>query len=77
MSLKNIPSRVKNVETYWTEPPPEQSARCTFWINCINNNGWRPNRRVSTMGYSERTRFFGVYIWEYLNVLSPLLQSLR
>jgi hypothetical protein len=65
------PKRVDNVETYWTAPPPAPSARCAYWVAAING-GWTPNRRVSAMGYHEKADFFGVYIWEYINVLSPL-----
>ncbi len=25
------------------------------------------------MGYDQAAEFFGVYIWEYVNVISPLL----
>lgn len=41
------------------------------------NAGWRPNRRLRSMGYHESAEYFGVYIWEYLNVLYPLLVELE
>ena len=36
--------------------------------------GWKPNRRISGMGYDDSAHFFGVYVWEYINVLSSLIQ---
>jgi hypothetical protein len=37
--------------------------------------GWRPNQRISTLGYYESAAYYGVYIWEYLHVISPLLRQ--
>lgn len=65
------PPRVDDVQRYWTRPPPERSARCAWWAAKIQA-GWRRNRRLGGMGYHEAARFFGVYIWEYINVISPL-----
>jgi hypothetical protein len=63
---------VDDMEAYWTEPPPAPSARLRYWLARIAG-GWRPNRRIRTAGYGGATHFFGVYLWEYLQVLSPLL----
>jgi hypothetical protein len=57
---------------YWLEPPPEPSPKLAEWVSKIDR-GWRPNRRIRTMGYDESAEFYGVYIWEYLNVISPLI----
>lgn len=70
--IAKVPSRVDSVTAYWTEPPPETSQRCLLWQKRIRA-GWRPNRRIRGLGYHEKAEFFGVYIWEYLNVLSPML----
>lgn len=68
------PSRVQNQEMYWSFPPPEESERCAWWKARIRA-GWRPNRRIATMGYDGASYFYGVYIWEYLNVIEPLLRE--
>lgn len=63
-----------DVTAYWNEPPPAPSAGLVKWLARIEA-GWRPNRRIRAMGYHERAEFFGVYIWEYLNVLYPMLKN--
>lgn len=64
------------IEDYWTDPPPEPSAGLKKWTAKIAN-GWTPNQRIRSMGYYTAAEFFGVYIWEYFNILSPLLQEKR
>lgn len=64
--------RVPNIEAYWIAPPPERSPRCAEWLDRIAQ-GWRPNRRIRSFGYYDAALFFGVYIWEYLHVLSPVV----
>ena len=66
--------RYPEFEQYWVDPPPEPSARCLWWVDRING-GWRRNRRIGGLGYSMSAEYFGVYIWEWLHVLSPLLRS--
>ena len=69
------PPRVNRYD-YWTDPPPGPSPRLAYWVEKIEA-GWRPNRRISGMGYDCRAEFFGVYLWEYINVLYPLLVRKR
>ena len=57
-------------------PPPAPSEACNIWLAKIAN-GWRPNKRIRQMGYELASEFFGVYIWEYCNVISPALQKAR
>lgn len=59
---------------YWTDPPPQPSEALKKWLTKINN-GWHPNSRISGMGYDESADFYGVYIWEYLHVIAPLLRG--
>ena len=59
---------------YWTERPPEPSPRLASWIDKINA-GWRPNRRINSLGYDSSAEFYGVYLWEYLNVIYPMLSG--
>lgn len=70
------PPRVEDVELYWTEQPPAMSPRCTWWVSRIKG-GWIGNKRTRVMGYYESAAYFGVYIWEWANVLSPLLNERR
>jgi hypothetical protein len=73
-NVTNAPGRVEDVERYWTSGPDEHSARCQWWMKRIED-GWRPNRRINTLGYHEMAEYFGVYIWEYLNVIYPVLEA--
>lgn len=61
-----------DVERYWLEAPPEPSPGLKKWLGKIEN-GWRPNSRISAMGYYEAAEFYQVYIWEFNRVLRPLL----
>lgn len=70
--MKHAPPRVDSIESYWTQEPPERSARCAYWVERIRT-GWRRNRRIRSLGYHERAEHFGVYIWEQINVLDPML----
>lgn len=68
------PPRVTDGERYWTTPPPEPSARCTWWVERIRS-GWKGNKRTRTLGYYARADYFGVYIWEQLNVLDKEIRD--
>ena len=63
-------------ETYWSSPPPARSARCQWWVDRIQA-GWRPNMRMASCGYYEGAELYGVWIWEMLNVLMPLLRAVE
>lgn len=69
------PPRVDHY-AFWGEPPAELSPRCRYWLAQIER-GWRPNRFVRRMGYDEAAEWYGVYLWEYLNVIAPRLDRLR
>lgn len=62
----------KEIERYWMEPPPEPSPQLAKWMAKIKA-GWTPNRRIGSLDYYSSAEFFGVYIWEYLNVIRPAL----
>ena len=66
------PPPVADHYAYWSEAPPEQSARCTWWLRQIDL-GWRPNRRIRAENYDSSAAWYGVYIWEYLRVIAPAL----
>jgi hypothetical protein len=67
------PPRVTDRYQYWGGPPPEISPRCQWWVHRIEKEGWRPNKRVRAHGYDSSAQFYGIYIWEYLHVIDPLL----
>lgn len=68
------PSPVREVEDYWMEAPPSLSDRCRYWVRQIER-GWLPNRRISGEGYYSSAIWYGVWIWEYLNVIYPLVAT--
>lgn len=70
MSAPPAPPRVANFEEYWAKPPPLPSPRLTYWLARFNA-GWRPNRRISQMGYYEAAEWYGVWIWEYVKIIRP------
>lgn len=70
-----MPPKVSDRYQFWNDPPPDQSPRCRAWVEKIRS-GWRPNKRISGMGYDPSAEWYGVYIWEYLNVIVPLLREL-
>lgn len=45
-----------------------------MWVERIRN-GWRGNKRIRIKGYYEASEYFGVYIWEYLEIIYPLLSG--
>lgn len=70
------PPRVADRYLYWLDPPPVLSPRCLYWSRQIER-GWLPNRRIGSYGYDVSAGWFGVYIWEYLNILYPLIEAKR
>lgn len=70
------PPGVSDIEEHWTSAPPTPSTRCLWWQAKLAN-GWRPNRRIRALAYHAAARWFGVWIWEYNNVLRPILEKAR
>lgn len=68
------PPRVDRYE-YWGEPPPEPSPRLAYWLDRILDEGWKGSARILGAGYDGTAEYFGVYLWEYLNVLYPALHG--
>ena len=68
------PPRVTDVTACWTHRPSAPSPRLLYWLARIDA-GWRPNKRVRREGYHGAAERFGVYIWEYLNVIAPTLYA--
>lgn len=74
--LEPKPPRVNDIEDYWADQPPTPSERCTYWVRQMQR-GWLPNRRISGEGYYGAAEWYGVYLWEYLHVLAPLIAQGR
>jgi hypothetical protein len=75
-SMKPVaPPRVRDHYEFWSNPPPEPSPRLLYWKARIAA-GWRPGRFIRRMGYDESAEYYGVWIWEYTQVLRPLLAGL-
>jgi hypothetical protein len=73
VQLEPKPAAVDDHYRYSDSAPPELSARCHYWVRQIER-GWLPNRAWRTEGYDTASEsLYGVYIWEYLNVLMPLV----
>lgn len=70
------PPAVADETRFWRDPPSERSVACKYWARQISR-GWLPNRRISRMGYSVAAQWYGVYIWEYLHVLYPMIEATR
>lgn len=70
------PDPVADRYEYWLKPPPSPSQACQYWARQIER-GWLPNRRISSYGYDTSAQWYGVWIWEYLNVLYPMINRSR
>ena len=71
---KPKPPPVNDRYRYWTQPPPEPSPRCRYWLRQIRR-GWRPSRRITIDSYDGQAAWYGVYIWELLQVIWPALRE--
>ena len=69
------PPAVLDITTFWTEQPPYISPRCAYWLRRHDNGTWRPNRRLRTEGYHAAAEHLGIWIWEYLHLIRPLLNE--
>lgn len=64
--------KVEDITEYWDDPPPNPSPRCSFWMTKIFR-GWRAHRGLMRLDEEKASEFYGVYIWEYVNVIFPML----
>lgn len=53
---------------YSVNPPPEPSDGLRKWLSKIEQ-GWKPNKRLRSMGYENACDYYRVYVWEYTNIL--------
>jgi hypothetical protein len=67
------PPKVDDHYRYWRDPPPELSPRVEYWLRRIAEGSWKPNRWFWTEGYDDQCQILGVYMWEYLSLICPLM----
>jgi hypothetical protein len=70
------PPAVDDEECFWIEPPPVLSPRVEYWLKRLAEGTWKPNRHFRGECYHCRTVWLGVYIWEYQNIIAPVLADL-
>lgn len=78
-----MPPPVDDRYRYWNERPPEFSARCLYWIDRLNSYGhpnsydWRDVQALypedGCAGYDANAEHFGVYMWEWFNIIYHIL----
>lgn len=78
-----MPPPVDDRYRYWNERPPEFSARCLYWIDRLNDFGhpnsydWRDVQALmpdgGCAGYDGNAEHFGVYMWEWFNIIYHIL----
>lgn len=71
------PAAVNAIEVYWSTPPPALSPRVQYWLKRLADDQWRPNKYLRAQGYYGAAAWLGVYIWEWTNLLRPLLAELE
>ena len=67
------PPAVDDVQAYWSEPPWRLSPRVEYWLKRLTDGTWKPNRRFNGEGYHGSAEYLGVYLWEYFNIIYPVL----
>lgn len=66
------PPPVDDPQEFWNAPPPESSARLTYWLRRYSEGSWVPNNRLRSECGQCQARMLGIYIWEAYNVMCPL-----
>ncbi|HEY2085482.1 MAG TPA: hypothetical protein VGH54_05535 [Mycobacterium sp.] len=61
-------------DAYRDAPPPAPSPRLTYWLRRLDEGSWRPNKYFGR-GYEGDAEWCGVYVWEWLHVLSPIITA--
>lgn len=67
------PPAVDDVTIYWDEPPHELSPRVEYWLRRLTEGTWVPHHEFNALGYDDRAEYLGVYLWEYFNIIYPVL----
>lgn len=69
------PPRVDDVQRFWADRPPVLSERCRYWVRRYREGSWRPNKYVRMESYYTRAEVLGIYIWENIHVIAPLVRE--
>ncbi len=68
------PSAVTDVFDFIDRQPPGRSARCEWWVQRISL-GESPDWEIRTSWCAEAAERLGVWVWEYVNVIYPLIKE--
>lgn len=77
-----MPSPVADRYEYWSEPPPVLSDRCLWWLDRLNSRQWSTAELDAELpetchGYDTSAQLFGVYLWEWSNILWHVVGNRR
>lgn len=70
------PPKVKDIYANTGRDTGELSERCRWWLRQIER-GWRPNRRIASECWECSADWYGVYGWEFMDVICPALKNGR
>lgn len=70
------PPRVRDAEEFRDRPPPEASSRLLHWFREFQAGRWVENRRFRREGTVTKALILGIYVWEYLEIVSPMIDLL-
>lgn len=71
---KPKPPAVEDRYEFWADAPPQMSDRCAYWLRQVER-GWLPNRRIRGECYDCSAEWYGVWIWEWLDLLWPAIEA--
>lgn len=79
---ERMPPPVEDRYEHWSEPPPVLSPRCLWWLEQLNGRRWtiaELNAELPEMihGYDTSAELYGVWIWEWCNVLWHVVANVR
>jgi len=79
---EQMPPPVEDRYRYWSEPPPALSPRCLWWLGQLNDRRWTVAELNAELpetihGYDTTAELYGVYIWEWCNILWHVVAHTR
>lgn len=78
--MGEMPLPVDDRYAYWADPPPEPSERLWWWLQHLSINNEFSSRELIDMlaesnNYADNAAKFGVYLWEWHNVLYHVVNN--
>lgn len=70
------PPPVDDNTAYTTKEPPGPSLRCLYWLEVIETNKYNTLPALHILDKKSILRWFGVYEWEFDNIIYPTLNDL-